>query len=115
MAHPLAHRLHQQAHRLARNGDMTLDAQDVLFAGKALNGGDKDFRISEFHQGGKTNTFKTRSQEMGYVEELRHFVDCVAGRAKPAVALGETFTTMAVIFAIERALASAQVVTVPAS
>ena len=89
------------------------EALEIFFDGKTI--ASRDFRVSEFHHGGKTDTFKTRGQEMGYVEELRHFVDCVAGRATPAVALGETFTTMSVIFAIERALATAQVVTVPAS
>ena len=32
MAHPFADRLHQKAHRLARDGHMTFDAQDVLVA-----------------------------------------------------------------------------------
>ncbi len=89
------------------------EALEIFFDGKTI--ASRDFRVSEFHHGGKTDTFKTRGQEMGYVEELRHFVDCVAGRATPAVAIGETLATMSVIFAIERALATAQVVTVPAS
>ena len=89
------------------------EALEIFFDGKTI--ASRDFRVSEFHHGGKTDTFKTRSQEMGYVEELRHFVDCVAGRAAPAVSIGETFATMSVIFAIERALATAQVVVVPTS
>lgn len=89
------------------------EALEIFFDGKTIVS--RDFRVSEFHHGGKTDTFKTRGQEMGYAEELRHFVDCVAGRETPAVGLEETFATMSVIFAIERALASAQVVTVPAS
>ncbi len=84
------------------------EALEIFFDGKTI--ASRDFRVSEFHQGGKTETFKTRSQEMGYVEELKHFVDCVAGKNTPAVPASEMFATMAAIFAIERALATAQVI-----
>ena len=85
------------------------EALEIFFDGKTI--ASKDFRISEFHQNGKTDTFKTRSQEMGYAEELKHFVDCISGQAAPEVSTAEIFETMKVIFAIERALATAQVLT----
>jgi len=88
------------------------EALEIFFDGKTITS--KDFRISEFHQGGKTDTFKTRSQEMGYVEELKHFIDSVAGKAMPEVTTSEMFETMKVIFAIERALATAQVIALDA-
>jgi hypothetical protein len=44
------------------------------------------------------------------VQELKAFVDCAAGRQPQPVATTELFATMAVIFAIERALATGQVV-----
>lgn len=84
------------------------EALEIFFDGKTISS--RDFRISELHHGGKTETFKTRSQEMGYLEELKHFVDCVAGKATPEVATTEMFETMKAIFAIERALATAQVI-----
>lgn len=84
------------------------EALEIFFDGKTISS--KDFRISEFHQGGKTDTFKTRSQEMGYVEELKHFIDCVTGQANPEVSASEMFETMKAIFAIERALSTAQVI-----
>jgi predicted dehydrogenase len=84
------------------------EALEIFFDGKTISS--KDFRISEFHQGGKTDTFKTRSQEMGYVEELKHFIDCVAGKTNPEVSASEMFETMRAIFAIERALSTAQVI-----
>jgi predicted dehydrogenase len=82
---------------------------EIFFDGKTIVS--KDFRISEFHKGGKTETFKTSGQEMGYTQELKHFVSCVAGNEASAVSLSEAFETMDVIFAIERALATATVIT----
>ncbi len=84
------------------------EALEIFFDGKTITS--KDFRLSEFHHNGKTDTFKTRNQEMGYLEELTHFTDCVSGKDTVAVPSTEMFSTMAVIFAIERALATAQVV-----
>lgn len=84
------------------------EAIEIFFDGKTITS--KDFRLSEFHHNGKTDTFKTRNQEMGYLEELKHFTDCVSGKDTLSVPPTEMFATMAVIFAIERALATAQVV-----
>jgi predicted dehydrogenase len=84
------------------------EALEIFFDGQTISS--KDFRISELHRAGKTETFKTRSQEMGYVQELKAFVDCAAGRQQQPVVTTELFATMAVIFAIERALATGQVV-----
>lgn len=85
------------------------EALEIFFDGKTI--ASKDFRVSELHQNGKTDTFKTRSQEMGYVEELKNFIHCASGKDLPVVSSHEMFTTMSTIFAIERALATAQVVT----
>ncbi|NDY83464.1 Gfo/Idh/MocA family oxidoreductase [Orrella sp. NBD-18] len=84
------------------------EALEIFFDGKTITS--KDFRLSEFHHNGKTDTFKTRNQEMGYLEELKHFTDCVSGKDSIAVPPTEVFATMAVIFGIERALATAQVI-----
>lgn len=88
------------------------EALEIFFDGKTI--ASKDFRVSELHQNGKTDTFKTRSQEMGYVEELKNFIHCVSGKELPAVSSHEMFATMSTIFAIERALATAQVITTEA-
>lgn len=85
------------------------EALEIFFDSKTITS--KDFRISELYQNGKTETFKTRSQEMGYVEELKYFISCAGGKAQPVVSTSEMFATMGTIFAIERALATAQVVT----
>lgn len=88
------------------------EALEIFFDGKTI--ASKDFRVSELHQNGKTDTFKTRSQEMGYVEELKNFIHCASGKELPVVSSHEMFATMSTIFAIERALATAQVVTTEA-
>jgi len=72
----------------------------------------KEFRISEFYKGGRSESFKTSGQEMGYAQELKHFLNCVRGSESPTVSLNESFETMDVIFAIERALATATVITI---
>jgi predicted dehydrogenase len=86
---------------------------EIFFDGKTIVS--RDFRSSEFHHLGKTDTFKTSGQEMGYTQELKHFVSCAAGDETPTVTLAESFATMDVIFAIERALATATVITLGAS
>ena len=72
----------------------------------------KDFRITEFHKGGRSESFKTSGQEMGYAQELKHFLNCVRGSESPSVSLNDSFETMDVIFSIERALATATVITI---
>ena len=66
--------------------------------------------MSELHHNGKVDTFKTASQEMGYVQELEQFIECVAGKQTNTVALSQSMATMDVIFAIEHSLANATTV-----
>ena len=81
---------------------------EIFFDGKTIVS--KDFRVSDLHSNGKTETFKTSGQEMGYTQELKAFIDCAAGKAEPDVSTTDLFATMEVIFAIERALATGQTV-----
>ncbi len=83
---------------------------EMFFDGKTITS--SDFRVSALHQNGKVDTFKTRGQEMGYTEELRSFVECARGETQPTIPTADAFSTMATIFAIERALATAHVVSV---
>ena len=82
---------------------------EIFFDGKTIVS--KDFRMSELFQNGKSQTFKTRGQEMGYTEELDQFINCIQGNHLPVVTTEQMFYTMECIFAIENALATAQVVT----
>ena len=45
------------------------------------------------HGTGKRVVFKTRVQEMGYVEELKHFISCVAEKETLLVSPEEIFDT----------------------
>jgi predicted dehydrogenase/threonine dehydrogenase-like Zn-dependent dehydrogenase len=81
---------------------------ELFFDGQTIVS--RDFRVSELHKNGKQTTFKTHSQEMGYVQELEHFIACTQGAETPAVSLDDQFATMDVIFGIERALATSAIV-----
>ena len=85
-----------------------LEMTEMFFDGKTIVS--RDFRVSELHKGGKTETFKTSGQEMGYAQELKAFVDCVGGKTVADVSTTEMFSTMDVIFAIELSLATGQAV-----
>ena len=85
---------------------------EIFFDGKTISS--KDFRISELHAGGKTTTFKTSSQEMGYKQELEHFVAVARGVDTPAVNLQNDLDTMGVVFGIETALATSATVSLSA-
>jgi predicted dehydrogenase len=89
------------------------EALEIFFDGKTI--ASQDFSVSKLHGTGKTVVFKTRGQEMGYVEELKHFINCVAGKETLVVGSEKIFTTMETIFAIERSLATANVVSLEKS
>ena len=89
------------------------EALEIFFDGKTI--ASQDFSVSKLHGTGKTVVFKTRGQEMGYVEELKHFTNCVAGKETLVVGPEKIFTTMETIFAIERSLATANVVSLEKS
>lgn len=76
---------------------------EIFYDGQTLVS--RDFRESERHANGKVEKFKTTGQEMGYAEELKHFVESVQGKTDLQVQLEETLTTMKTIFVIEQALA----------
>ena len=84
------------------------ETTEIFFDGKTIVS--RDFRVSELHHNGKVNTFKTASQEMGYVQELETFIECVAGKLTNSVSLSQSMATMDVIFAIEQSLATATIV-----
>jgi predicted dehydrogenase/threonine dehydrogenase-like Zn-dependent dehydrogenase len=80
---------------------------ELFFDGQTIVS--RDFRVSELHKSGKQTVFKTSAQEMGYTQELEHFLGAARGGHSVTPSLGEQFCTMDVIFGIERALATATV------
>jgi polar amino acid transport system substrate-binding protein len=90
------------------NRAFSREALEIFFDGKTISS--QDFTICKLHRTSKTEVFKTRGQEMGYKEELKHFTNCVAGKETLIVSLEEVFATMKIIFAIEQSLATANAV-----
>jgi predicted dehydrogenase/threonine dehydrogenase-like Zn-dependent dehydrogenase len=89
------------------------EALEIFFDGKTIVS--RDFRETQLHQNGKVETFKTRAQEMGYVQELQNFVSVASGTSADVEAFGQVVATMEVIFAIERSLATAATVSLGAT
>jgi predicted dehydrogenase len=89
------------------------EALEIFFDGKTIVS--RDFRETQLHQNGKVETFKTRSQEMGYMQELQNFVLVASGKSADVEAFGQVVATMEVIFAIERSLATAATVSLGAT
>jgi len=94
----------------AASGDKSYPREEleVFFEGTTLVS--EDFRISKKYFGGKTETFKTQGQQMGYSEELNRFALCVKGQESIPVKLNEAFETMRAVFAIENSLALGQAI-----
>jgi len=86
------------------------EALEIFFEGKTISS--QDYRKSELYGTGKTTAFKTRGQEMGFTEELKHFANCVAGKETMLVSTEEMFATMETIFAIEKSLTTANAVSI---
>ena len=94
----------------AASGDKAFSREkiEIFFEGNTLVS--EDSRISKKHFGGKTETFKTHGQEMGYREELKHFASLIRGEEIKTVTLNEAFETMRTVFAIETSLSTGQAI-----
>ncbi len=94
----------------AASGDKAYSREkiEIFFEGNTLVS--EDFRFTKKHFGGKTETFKTAGQEMGYREELKHFISLFKGEESRTVTLKEAFQTMRAVFAIETSLSTGQAI-----
>ena len=63
-----------------------------------------DYRRSDFYISGKKKTFKTRSQQIGYHEELQHFFDIIKGKTSPKLTPAECFISTLAVFSINNSL-----------
>ncbi|MEI7639799.1 MAG: hypothetical protein WCJ37_20965, partial [Syntrophus sp. (in: bacteria)] len=52
----------------------------------------------------KKQSFKTMSQEMGYREELHHFVDVIRGKVEAQISPAEIFYSTQPVFDINHSL-----------
>ena len=72
----------------------------------------KDYKNTEFHYSGKRKTFKTFNQEMGYREELQHFIDVISGKSKPKLTTDEIFNSTLTVFKINESLNKSQPISI---
>lgn len=81
---------------------------EIFFDGKTI--ASKDFRRSELHTQRKVDRYKSSGQEMGYKQELKHFVQRVQGEMESKNAVSEMLITMRTVFAIEESLATGETI-----
>ena len=86
------------------NRSYSREALEIFFDGKTIFS--EDYRKTELHGTGRPIVFKTWGQDMGYIEELKHFLNIVTGKETMIVSPEKIFATMETIFAIESALST---------
>jgi predicted dehydrogenase/threonine dehydrogenase-like Zn-dependent dehydrogenase len=63
-----------------------------------------DYRKTLFYKGGKRNVFRTANQEIGYKEELQHFIDVIKGNSTLKLLPKEIFFSTLSVFEINNSL-----------
>lgn len=66
----------------------------------------EDYKETEFYNASRKKTFKTHKQEMGYKEELQHFVDVITGGKAPVISKEDIFYSTMAVFKINESLSS---------
>ncbi|MEM4360083.1 MAG: bi-domain-containing oxidoreductase, partial [Candidatus Bilamarchaeaceae archaeon] len=79
---------------------------EIFCEGKSIVS--RDFKETFFYINGKKKSFKTMNQEMGYKEELRHFVDVICRNSQPELTPIEIYYSTLTVFLIDRALERGQ-------
>ncbi|MCS7215520.1 MAG: bi-domain-containing oxidoreductase [Thermodesulfovibrio sp.] len=70
----------------------------------------EDFKNSCYWLSGKTKKFKTMNQEIGYKEELRHFVDVIKGKDKLKLKFEEIYYSTLTTFKINESLSKCKLI-----
>lgn len=70
----------------------------------------EDFKNSLFWLTGRTKRFKTLNQEIGYREELNHFIDVIKGNEKPKITYEEIYYSTLTTFKIIESLSKGKVI-----
>lgn len=73
----------------------------------------RDFRETRFFRSGKKQAFKTVSQQLGYAEELAHFVDVIRGEVQPSFGPRDLYGSTLTVFKILESLQQGSPVTLP--
>ncbi|GLI54139.1 MULTISPECIES: bi-domain-containing oxidoreductase [Thermodesulfovibrio] len=70
----------------------------------------EDFKNSYFWLGGRTKKFKTLNQEIGYKEELSHFISVIKGSEKPKITYDEIYYSTLTTFKINESISKGTVI-----
>lgn len=79
---------------------------EFFFDGKVITL--EGYRKSSLYHQGRIKKYKTRSQDLGYSDELQHFVDVVTGTITPSHFVHDIFTASEITFAINESLQKMQ-------
>jgi len=96
----------------AASGDKAFSREriEVFFDGNTIVS--DDFRRTHFYLNGRVRKFKTRSQEQGYEQELRHFFDIISGRSSVMIKYRDIFVSTLTVFKINESLDKGKAVSV---
>lgn len=72
----------------------------------------EDFKNSYFWLSGKTKKFKTLNQEIGYREELNHFVNVIKGNEAPKITYEEIYYSTITTFKLNESLSKGAVISI---
>jgi len=88
----------------AASGDKAFSREQVELFCEGMTIVSTDFKQTLLYRDGKKQSFRTMSQEMGYREELQHFVDVFRGKVAPQVSLEDIFYSTQAVFCINYSL-----------
>jgi len=88
----------------AASGDKTFSREQIEIFSEGITIVSTDFKQTICYRDGKKRSFKTMNQQMGYKEELQHFVDVVTGKISAAVKPEEIFYSTQTVFCINNSL-----------
>jgi predicted dehydrogenase len=70
----------------------------------------EDFKNSYYWLGGRTKKFKTLNQEIGYKEEITHFVNVIMGKESPKIRYEEIYYSTLCVFKINESLSKGEAI-----
>jgi len=88
----------------AASGDKAFSREQVELFCEGMTIVSTDFKQTLIYRDGKKQSFKTMSQEMGYREELHHFVDVIRGKVAAQISPEEIFYSTQAVFDINHSL-----------
>lgn len=82
------------------SGDRAFSRERVELFSEEKTAALTDFKTLEFFRNGRKRIIRAASQELGHLEEIRHFVERVRGGAEPLLTAEEIFASTQTIFKV---------------